>query len=252
VLAKNATLSEVESVDKLLGMIKPLLQDSPGGAEPPQPDDMSTQVTVEEEQQLVARLVHLMKSRDTDIMFRMLVAARRNFGQGATGRIQYTLVPLVFRALELVRTIPAAEAASVEVARQFSSRKVFQFLHEIITAMGPSFPWTSLTLFLQCAMGADRAGFNAISYEFFSQAFILYEDEVTDSKVQVRALVAMVGALVCCVGFDAVDYEALAGRTAQYAAKLLKKPDQCRVVTLCSHLFWVPEEVRASSSGRVL
>ena len=25
---------------------------------------------------------------------------------------------------------------------------------------------------------------------------------------------------------------------AQYANKLLKKPDQCRMVTLCSHLFW--------------
>lgn len=24
----------------------------------------------------------------------------------------------------------------------------------------------------------------------------------------------------------------------QYANKLLKKPDQCRMVTLCSHLFW--------------
>ena len=24
----------------------------------------------------------------------------------------------------------------------------------------------------------------------------------------------------------------------RYAAKLLKKPDQCRMVTLCSHLFW--------------
>merc|ERR1712000_253399 len=31
---------------------------------------------------------------------------------------------------------------------------------------------------------------------------------------------------------------ALITKTAQYANKLLKKPDQCRMVTLCSHLFW--------------
>ena len=24
----------------------------------------------------------------------------------------------------------------------------------------------------------------------------------------------------------------------QYSNKLLKKPDQCRMITLCSHLFW--------------
>ncbi|CAN0577929.1 unnamed protein product, partial [Ectocarpus sp. 12 AP-2014] len=74
------------------------------------------------------------------------------------------------------------------------------------------------------------------------QAFILYEDELSDSKAQVRALVSMAGTLLSCEGFDPVDYDALATKTAQYAAKLLKKPDQCRMVTLCSHLFWSPDE----------
>lgn len=69
----------------------------------------------------------------------------------------------------------------------------------------------------------------------------MYEDELTDSKAQVRALVSMVGTLLACNGFDPTDYDALATKTAQYAAKLLKKPDQCRMVTLCSHLFWAPE-----------
>ncbi|CAN0473160.1 unnamed protein product, partial [Laminaria digitata] len=125
--------------------------------------------------------------------------------------------------------------------RQFSSRKAYQFLHEIVTAMAPLHPWVSLSLFLQCALGADRTGFKAIAYEFFSQAFILYEDELTDSKAQVRALVSMAGTLLSCEGFDPADYDALATKTAQYAAKLLKKPDQCRMVTLCSHLFWSPD-----------
>lgn len=53
--------------------------------------------------------------------------------------------------------------------RQFSSRKAYQFLHEIVTAMAPLHPWVSLTLFLQCALGADHTGFKAIAYEFFSQ-----------------------------------------------------------------------------------
>ena len=28
----------------------------------------------------------------------------------------------------------------------------------------------------------------------------------------------------------------------QYSAKLLRKPDQCRAVYACSHLFWVEGE----------
>ncbi len=30
-------------------------------------------------------------------------------------------------------------------------------------------------------------------------------------------------------------------RAVQYSAKLLKKPDQCRAVYACSHLFWVED-----------
>lgn len=33
----------------------------------------------------------------------------------------------------------------------------------------------------------------------------------------------------------------MAGVWVQYSAKLLKKPDQCRAVYACSHLFWVEE-----------
>ncbi len=60
-----------------------------------------------------------------------------------------------------------------------------------------------------------------------------------------------------CKFFPAEDYEALVTKVAQYANKLLKKPDQCRMVSLCAHLFWPqlkaasgPE--RFSDSDRVL
>ncbi len=75
------------------------------------------------------------------------------------------------------------------------------------------------------------------------QASILYEDELTDSRVQVRALSSMVGTLLACRNFSEEDYDTLATKTTQYAAKLLKKPDQCRMVALCSHLFWVGKAV---------
>lgn len=34
----------------------------------------------------------------------------------------------------------------------------------------------------------------------------------------------------------------LFGVCVQYSAKLLKKPDQCRAVYACSHLFWVDDQ----------
>ena len=201
----------------------------------------------------VSRLAHLMVNDDTDATFKVLGCARKHFGQGGLQRIKHTLVPLVFRALDLSRKIRKVEAAG-EAKLQYSSRKVFQFVHEIVTAMAGSFPALSLHLFLQCAQEADAAGLGAIAYEFVSQAFILYEDELPDSKAQLQALHLMVGTLLQSSGFDAPDYDALATKTTQYAAKLFKKPDQCRMVATCSHLFWSgpPPEAPPKPEGDLL
>ena len=81
-------------------------------------------------------------------------------------------------------------------------------------------------------MEADAQSLGAISYEFVSQAFILYEDELPDSKAQVKALRSMVGTLLAAENCDAADYDALAAKATQYAAKLFRKPDQCRMVDM--------------------
>jgi len=100
-------------------------------------------------------------------------------------------------------------------------------------------------VFLAAALEADAQCLGAISYEFVSQAFILYEDELPDSKAQVKALRSMVGTLLAAENCDAADYDALAAKATQYAAKLFRKPDQCRMVAACSHLFWPPQRVEA-------
>jgi len=249
-LAANAGLNSVEEVEQLFVLAEPLLRDQHTSGE-----QENSQI-VEEEQLLVARLVHLMKHDNTDTLFAIYMCARKHFGQGGVKRIQYTLVPLVFGALRLVRLVKTeeqqAQADGAESKKQYSSRKVFQFLHEVVTAMAPPYPNLALALFLQCALSADWAGFKAIAYEFISQGFVVYEDELSDSKAQVRALSSMAGALLACRGFDAEDYDALATKTTQYAAKLLKKPDQCKMVTVCSSLFWAgkAEEVGHYHDGR--
>ena len=81
--------------------------------------------------------------------------------------------------------------------------------------------------------------FTSIAYDFMTQAFLVYEDEISESTAQIRAITSIVGSLLSCKTFEKTDYEALITKTAQYAAKLLKKPDQCRMVCLCSRLFYV-------------
>lgn len=74
--------------------------------------------------------------------------------------------------------------------------KIFQFCHSTITQLIKSeLAELPLRLFLQGALAIDRIQFEnheAIAYEFLSQAFSLYEDEISDSKAQLAAITLIV------------------------------------------------------------
>ena len=108
-----------------------------------------------------------------------------------------------------------------------------------------------MRLFLHCAVAASRCGpaKELIAYEFMVQAFTLYED-VADSKAQRRAIVQITGTLDQCAVFSRENNDTLTTKAAQYSAKLLKKPDQARMVFNCSHLFWSRQRAAASDAAR--
>ncbi len=313
IYSTRSTLSDMESIEKLFQIIVPVIKDEPPSVLGPDEaqaealrrqqngeteededeeeeraarrkkalaaaaaaDEDGATGSLEEEQLLLARLLHIMASPDTDTMFRFLALARRYFGEAPKERLQYTLPPLVFATLKLVRQVRKREVAAEEATQpppagggneeggkaeeedddglgglkkkevpglQHGSRKLFQFVHEVLTSFAPHFANLALKLFLEAAQAADQceaAPFKLIAYEFVTQAFLLYEDELTDSKTQIRALASMIGTLIQTRHFDESDYDALSTKTTQYAAKLLKKPDQCRMVALASHLFFV-------------
>ena len=70
------------------------------------------------------------------------------------------------------------------------------------------------------------------------QAFTLYEDEISDSKAQLAAITLIIGTFERMKCFGEENHEPLRTQCALAASKLLKKPDQCRGVAVCSHLFW--------------
>lgn len=232
VLSAHPALDTIDIVSRLLTFLGPLVKDEDDT--PPEADEGDA---FETEQRLVARTVHLMKSADTDVLFRIYGTARKFFGHGGTRRIAHTLPPLVFGSLALARRVKAREEAGETPA--LPSRKVFQFVHETCTALASSYPELSLRLFLQSAQVANACHYDAIAYEFFTQVYILYEDLVDSKKTFVIKLI--VATLRSCTGFvDQTNYENLVTRATQHSSKLLKKPDQCRMVGLCAQLFWVP------------
>jgi vacuolar protein sorting-associated protein 35 len=95
-----------------------------------------------------------------------------------------------------------------------------------------------LRLFVATGQIADQSGFEEAAYESFAQAFIIYEEAISDSKAQFQAVCVLAGALHGTRGFGRDYYDTLITKCALHGSKLLKKPDQCRAVYLASHLWW--------------
>jgi vacuolar protein sorting-associated protein 35 len=74
--------------------------------------------------------------------------------------------------------------------------------------------------------------------EFLTQAYLLMEDDIFDSKVQRRCLLQIIGSLLTIKSLSPKEYAAFATKTAQVAAKVVKRYEQCEMVALCSYLFF--------------
>ncbi|XP_018569132.1 vacuolar protein sorting-associated protein 35 [Anoplophora glabripennis] len=191
-----------------------------------------------EEQCLLARFIHQLRSNVPDDQYLILTAARKILASGGSLRIKYTLPPLIFQAYQLAYKYRDLKDAKWEK----KCTKIFQFCHQTITALVKAeLAELPLRLFLQGALAIDQIGFEnheTVAYEFMSQAFSLYEDEISDSKAQLAAITLIVGTLEQISCFSEENSDPLRTQCALAASKLLKKPDQCRGVATCSHLFW--------------
>jgi vacuolar protein sorting-associated protein 35 len=235
VIETDSQLDSVEKVEKLFSYISPVLKDQEDGKG--LSDD--NRYDFDREQSLSARLFHQIRNDDTDEHFRLYVAVRKHFGQGGSDRIQYSLPPLVYGCLALVKRIRAREEdKDAEEQPQAKPKKVFGFVHEIITALSSQYPELALRLFLHAAKLSDELNYEAIAYEFVVQAFLVYEDEISDSKQQFAAIGLVTTTLQTLVSLSEESYDTLITKATLHSAKLIKKPDQCRAVLRCSNLFW--------------
>jgi len=160
---------------------------------------------------------------------------------------------------------PAAKEQSVSIEegktkkkktpKTVSCRKVFVFIQQTIASFAHTNPERGIKLYLEAALTADKIGaclpeesddrisYGAMTYELLSQSFTLYEQYVmTDSRSQGRCVTAMIVTLLACRSLGKKEYEELITRTSKFAAKMIKRSEQCEMVTRCAHLFYVMGE----------
>lgn len=201
-----------------------------------------------EEQGWIARAVHLFRSDDLETQFSLLQTARKHFAQGGE-RIRFTLPPLIVAAVKLARRYKLYQ--KMEKSWESKMLTLYKFIHQVVTTLynlSESSSETCLRLFLLAAQSADETGFEELGYEFYVQAFTIYEESISDSKRQINAIILIISTLFSSRCFGVDNYDTLITKAALHGAKLLKKPHQAKAVMMASHLWW-QTEVYGRKSG---
>lgn len=264
ILRNQTRISTVSQLENVLEVLKVLIKEGsqqqsnyPAAQRRP----VETDETIEE-QGWLARIVHLIDGETNDTQFKLLQMARKAFSEG-NERIRTTTPPLITACMKLARRFKARE--HYEDNWETQSNALFKFMHSALSTLytrvnGPGAAELALRLFCVSGQTADAAGFEEVAYEFFAQAFTVYEEAVTDSKAQFQAVCVIASSLHQTRNFGKENYDTLITKCAQHGSKLLRKPDQCRAVYLASHLWWATpnpangenEEIEVSPSPSLL
>lgn len=256
-LLKNGTkISTAEQLESVLEILKVLIKEGtqqssgyPGG--PLQRKGVETDETIEE-QGWLARLVHLIQSPSNDTQLQLLQSARKAFAEG-NDRIKYTTPALITASLKLARRFKTREHFDDNWSTQ--STALYKFVHSLLSGLytrisTPSTADLCLRLFVSAGQIADQTGHEEVAYEFFAQAFTVYEESISDSRAQFQAVCVIAGALHQTRNFGRENYDTLITKAALHGSKLLKKPDQCRAVYLASHLWWATDHGTTEEEGK--
>jgi hypothetical protein len=142
---------------------------------------------IEEEQVMVARMLHQLTCDDLRLQFAILRAARGHLELGGPARMRHTLPALAFCALKALRRLEpeqqqqdtaadgaaaaAAAAGAAAAVEAVTAESALQWLLEVALQLAevPA-PMPALRLLLVCAhISSEEAGLEMLAYEFFEQ-----------------------------------------------------------------------------------
>ncbi|OII72066.1 uncharacterized protein cubi_01399 [Cryptosporidium ubiquitum] len=242
VVESNTPFDDADALQRFCSFILPMLDEKNTQAEEETNEFKNDLGEFIDQQMKISKLVHQIKHEDANQIFNMYGILFDLFNRVDSSRFKYTFPTLGYCAIKLIETALIKEKINNDPSG-LSIKKILQFIHKIATILASCAPELALDLFLQGSIMADKAndsdGYEAICYEFLTQSLVCFEEELAESKRQFQGLMSIIGTLVGqirCLSRD--NYELLAAKLAQYSAKLLRKPDQCRAILMCSHLFW--------------
>lgn len=209
---------------------------------------------------LVARIVHSIQAEDAGVYLDLLKAVQKRLLLGGPTRAAITVPALCSTLLTVQGTTTTTTSSSQQ-------GEWFRFLLEsaseladLADAVDSAFQFCIHGGCAAAAAANANANANAnadtspsleqLAVDFFERAFEMFEENIAESKAQLRALQTCCGALYKCRGLGEKSRGDVTTKVLSYCGRLLKKEDQVSAVLACSHLFWQQQqEERTTTVG---
>lgn len=212
-------------------------------------DDLDDDLVIlDPQQEKLSKLVHLIYHPNVDINTELLLICKKWYYKGGK-QLKFTYPAIITAFWKLIRRVHFKSLKRPQKKEQYNTKtkQLFKYVSrcnaDLFNVCGLSISDLIYKLNLQTAAIADQLSLAEIAYDFFSQAFTVFEESLGDSKTQFQAIVNMAQVLqkTRALYDDENYYNTLITRCTLHGSKLLRKTDQCRAVYLCSHLWWATE-----------
>ena len=226
VISTKTALDTIDTVQRLLDYINPLLVDS-------QDTVQGQDYEFEDEQESIAKIVHLVYASDIDTHFQLLQMFEKLFREGGPKRVMYTYPSLIFAYIRFSRRL-VAESHSIDFDGILKA--CLEFV-DTVSAISPQLGLRLNLQIAQCINLVDREKeHEETAYEFASQALLLYQDKLP-AEARYSALMLITGTYAWLTCFEEENSETLALNCSQYYLKLSKKSEQFTAQMAALHLF---------------
>lgn len=155
-LAKETKIQTAEEVDIFLNYISVFVI-----ANPSLDADRDTDLSWEDNQSKVSYAISLFVSPNVEVEFAILLKCFEHFKQGGKIRFKYTIVPLIFKSLILVRKIYAARDTDADWEKK--AKKVFKYSNDLVAELKSAEEFDlTYRLYLECALAAGKFFFSLV------------------------------------------------------------------------------------------
>ena len=255
-------ISDLDSLDNVLKYIQPLLGDTRDSVQ----EDESA---YEYEQTIVSKLVYIIRTKNPEIIYKILGDLKNIFSHGGINRRRYTLPPLASRIIQFCHDITICYESKLDLIPEKKKNNkyvkaiiesldiskvqnddifyklilnIYKLLTETIDLISQEQPELAFKLFLQSASQVNSINCNKEKFQdsctnFIKNALNIFEEGRYNQNKRYDMLV-QISSLLMTLSINKDVIGTILEELVKGSQKMVQREDQCKAMLIISQLYF--------------